>query len=54
MQGLTFSKDQAKLYTAIADIRYGMEDNQKKGKNDTSYDIGERVGNNNKTYVMLW
>ncbi|GAB4821502.1 hypothetical protein N2152v2_008548 [Parachlorella kessleri] len=39
-EGITYSPSRNKLYTALTEIRYGMEDNAKKGKNDTEYDIG--------------
>jgi Bacterial protein of unknown function (DUF839) len=39
-EGITFSPKRNKMYTAISDIRRGMEDNKSGGKNDTKYDIG--------------
>ena len=42
-EGLTFNPRDNKLYVAISDVRYGMEDNMKKGVANTGYDLG---GNN--------
>ena len=39
-EGITFSPKRNKMYTAISDVRRGMEDNKSGGKNDTKYDIG--------------
>jgi secreted PhoX family phosphatase len=39
-EGITFSPKRNKMYTAISDIRRGMEDNKNGGKDDTKYDIG--------------
>lgn len=32
MQGITYDKHRRVLYTAMSAVRYGMEDNQAKGK----------------------
>ncbi len=42
-EGITYNADDKKLYMAISDVRYGMEDNMKKGVANTAYDLG---GNN--------
>ncbi|KAI7839227.1 hypothetical protein COHA_007040 [Chlorella ohadii] len=39
-EGITFDAKRGLLYTAMSDIRYGMEDNKSKGKAETKYDIG--------------
>jgi len=42
-EGITYDEDHNKLYIAMSRIQYGMEDNMKKGKENSKYDIG---GNN--------
>jgi len=42
-EGITFDADNGKLYIAMSEVAYGMEDNQKKGAENDSYDKG---GNN--------
>ncbi len=39
-EGITFSPKRNKAYTAMSEIRRGMEDNKAAGKNDTKFDIG--------------
>lgn len=39
-EGITFDADNMMLYTSITAVRYGMEDNAKKGEAETEYDIG--------------
>ncbi|EFN54710.1 hypothetical protein CHLNCDRAFT_135376 [Chlorella variabilis] len=50
MQGITYDKHRRVLYTAMSAVRYGMEDNQAKGKAEEKYDVGGpnhiRVGYN--------
>ncbi|MDG6773888.1 DUF839 domain-containing protein [Thiomicrorhabdus sp. ZW0627] len=46
-EGITFNARDNKLYVAMSQVRYGMENNQKKGVSNTTYDIG---GNND---IML-
>ncbi len=42
-EGITFNARDSKLYVAMSQIAYGLEDNMKKGVAETKYDIG---GNN--------
>ena len=42
-EGLSYNAQDKKLYLAMSQVRYGMEDNKKKGSDETKYDIG---GNN--------
>ena len=35
-EGVTFDKDRRVLYTAMSAVQYGMEDNKKKGVNNTA------------------
>jgi uncharacterized protein len=42
-EGITYSPEHNKLFVAMSAIAYGMEDNAKKGSENTKYDIG---GNN--------
>lgn len=42
-EGITFNARDNKLYVAISELAYGMEDNKKAGKDKTTYDAG---GNN--------
>ena len=39
-EGFVYDPITKKAYTSISDVRYGMEDNQKKGEDDPSYDVG--------------
>ena len=39
-EGLTFDPVRMRIYTAMSQIRNGMEDNKSKGKNSTDFDIG--------------
>jgi len=39
-EGLTYDAKRNRLYHGISEIRYGMEDNMKKNKADTKYDVG--------------
>lgn len=39
-EGLTFDPVRMRIYTAMSQIRNGMEDNKAKGKNSTDFDIG--------------
>lgn len=39
-EGITYDRDHNRLYIAMSRIQYGMEDNAKLGKKNTSYDIG--------------
>ena len=39
-EGITFDAKNNKLYTAISSVEYGMEDNMKKGSDNTAYDKG--------------
>lgn len=40
MEGVTFDPVRNEIYMAISDVKKGMEDNQKHGHDDDSYDIG--------------
>ena len=42
-EGIVFSPKQKKAYTAISDVRYGMEDKKKAGVSNPVYDIGECI-----------
>jgi uncharacterized protein len=42
-EGITFNNRDKKLYIAMSQVRYGMEDSAKKGSANTKYDLG---GNN--------
>jgi secreted PhoX family phosphatase len=42
-EGITFNSDKSVLYVAMSAVAYGMEDNMKKGSDETKYDMG---GNN--------
>lgn len=42
-EGITYNSDDKKIYIAVSDVRYGMEDFAKKGTANTAYDLG---GNN--------
>jgi len=39
-EGITFSAEHGKLFVAMSAIAYGMEDNMKKGSENTKYDLG--------------
>lgn len=39
-EGVTYNPDNNKLYVAISEISRGMENNQKSGKDNTTYDAG--------------
>ncbi|CEM10206.1 unnamed protein product [Vitrella brassicaformis CCMP3155] len=39
-EGMTFAPELSILYIAMSDVRYGMEDNKRKGEPDLQYDIG--------------
>jgi secreted PhoX family phosphatase len=39
-EGITFSPGRQQLYTAMSEVRYGMEDNARKGTPNDQYDIG--------------
>ncbi|MCB1764830.1 MAG: DUF839 domain-containing protein [Candidatus Competibacteraceae bacterium] len=39
-EGIAFDPANKKLYVSISDIRYGMENDKKKGVDNTTYDIG--------------
>lgn len=39
-EGLSFSPSRNQIFTAMSEIRNGMEDNKSKGKDDDSYDVG--------------
>ena len=55
-EGITYDAKNKKLYTAISEIEYGMEDNQKNGVSNTQYDLGTgnhiRVADNQCGCVM--
>ena len=39
-EGVTFDPDHNRLYVAISEISYGMEDKASKGKESAKYDVG--------------
>lgn len=39
-EGITFNAADNKLYVAMSDLRYGMENNKRRGSDNTTYDIG--------------
>eukprot|EP00958_Prasinococcus_capsulatus_P007678 scaffold706_cov418-Prasinococcus_capsulatus_cf.AAC.46 len=39
-EGITFSPGRMQLYTAMSEVRYGMEDYARKGKESNQYDVG--------------
>lgn len=41
VEGITYSPKRNSVFFAVSDVRYGMEDNNRQGKPDTRYDIGE-------------
>jgi hypothetical protein len=39
-EGISFDPETHQLYVAYSELQYGMEDNAKNGKSDTTYDVG--------------
>eukprot|EP01023_Acetabularia_acetabulum_P030917 TRINITY_DN290_c0_g1_i10.p1 TRINITY_DN290_c0_g1~~TRINITY_DN290_c0_g1_i10.p1 ORF type:complete len:718 (-),score=160.74 TRINITY_DN290_c0_g1_i10:514-2667(-) len=39
MEGITYDAKRNRVYASVSEIRYGMEDNQRKGEPETKYDM---------------